>query len=140
MKRYCDSISYPTILTWTPTPPLRTSKGQDLFPSLTAETKSTSPIEKDLCCKLKLIVRFSGAIVFGLFFFVFVFVLSWSNFKRKYYNKNVNRKVTLSVIVKQTHLFTSSFAFKSVIPICGIHEKQVEDFVYLELFLNISHL
>lgn len=85
-------------------------------------------------------MRFSGAIVFGLFFFVFVFVLSWSNFKRKYYNKNVNRKVTLSVIVKQTHLFTSSFAFKSVIPICGIHEKQVEDFVYLELFLNISHL
>lgn len=44
------------------------------------------------------------------------------------------------MIVRETHLLTSSFAFKSVILICGIHEKQVEDFVYLELFLNISHL
>lgn len=136
LNRYSDSISYPTILTWTPTPPLRTSKGQDLFLHLLLKPRAQLPLrEGSLCCKLKQNVHFFRGhclwfIFFCCFLFWFCFVLSWSNFKRKYYNKNVNQKVTLSVIVRQTRLFTSSFAFKSVILFCGIHEKQGGDFIW----------
>lgn len=132
----------------THTSPQNFKRARSFFLHLLLKPRAQFPLrEGSLCCKLNKLCIFSGAIVFGLFcyfvlflFFWFHFVLGWSNFKRKYYNKNVNQKVTLSVIVRETRLFTSSFAFKSVILFCGIHEKQVEEFVYLELFLNISHL
>lgn len=42
-------MAFQPLLTWTPCTAPRTSKGQDLSPSLIAETKSTIPIKRRVC-------------------------------------------------------------------------------------------
>lgn len=90
--------------------PLRTSKGQGLFLHLLLKPRAQFPLREPLCCKLRQNCAFLPG-PSSLFFFV------WNEFKRKYHNKHVNQKVNLSVIVRQTHLFTSSFEFQVSDPI-----------------------
>lgn len=96
----------------THTSPQNFKRARSFFLHLLLKPRAQLPLrEGSLCCKLKQIVHsFRGHCLCFL-------LLSWVNFKRKYYNKNVNQKVTLSVIVRQTRLFTSSFAFQISDPV-----------------------
>ncbi|KAI5252952.1 hypothetical protein MUG91_G183n37 [Manis pentadactyla] len=78
-----------TLLMWTPCPSLRTSKGQDLFPSLIAEPRAQFPSRGESVPQPR--VRIPSWTIVSVVFFVL------SEFKRKYYNKVVNQKCRIVV-------------------------------------------
>lgn len=86
-----DSISNPTILTWTPILP--NFKGQDLFRLLLLKWRAQLPFQEEfLCCKQ----NENCAFLLGPFF------LSWEFKKKmKHYHKKHDQKINLSIIVKQ---------------------------------------